>query len=58
MNIKDTADVIWILVVLLFAAGAVAWMPEPAKTKGAQLGGWAFLIYLVVQLGKFLLGHG
>ncbi len=58
MNIKDTADIIWIIVILGVAAGGVAYLPEPTKTKLAQLGGLAFLLYLLVQVGKFLFTHG
>ncbi len=50
------AGIIWLVVVLVLAILVTIFAPEPAKSKGAQVGGIAFLLWILVKLFAFLVG--
>lgn len=49
-------DLIGILIVLALATIWVLFGPDPPKRSLADIGGTAFLLWLVLQLLKYLLG--
>lgn len=55
---KESLDILWVVVVLVVSGAYVAWGSEPLKAKLAQIGGVAFLLWLVIQIVKYLVAHG
>ena len=51
-------DLLAILIILALSTIWVLFGPEPPKQKLAEIGGTAFLLWLVLQLFKYLLGKG
>lgn len=51
-------DILWVLVVLVVSGAFVAWGSEPLKTKLSQIGGVAFILWLLIQIIKYLVAHG